>query len=299
MKSARFRVELPRSIDEAVAALAEHGGSTDGSAKILAGGQSLIPMLAMRLARFDVLVDVNRVDDVAEIQLEEGFVRLGAMVRQSVVEKDPLVRRSVPALAEATRHIGHFQIRNRGTIGGSVAHADPAAEYPAVAVALGATIEVVGPAGPRSVAAGDFFRGYYTTALREDEMIVALRFPVSGLPRTGTAVMEVARRHGDFALAGVVTSVGLDDEGSIVEPAVAVFAAANRPLRLGELEASVAGRRADDLPLGDLAAHAVDSLSISADVHASANFRRHLFKGLLETALRTAVQRAQRCDDAA
>jgi carbon-monoxide dehydrogenase medium subunit len=294
MKPARFRVELPRSIDEAVAALAEHRGS----GKILAGGQSLVPMLAMRLARFDVLVDVNRVEDVTDIQLHGSSVRLGAMVRQAVVEKDPLVRANVPVLAEATCHIGHFQIRSRGTIGGSVAHADPAAEYPAVAVALGATIEVVGPDGPRSVAAEDFFQGYFSTALREDEMIVAVRFPVSRPPHTGTAVMEVARRHGDFALAGVVTSVGLDDQGAIVDPAVAVFAAADRPLRLRELEASVAGRRAGDLSVADLADDAVESLSMSGDVHASADFRRHLLRGLLETAFHTALQRAAGCDDA-
>ncbi|MCU1401509.1 MAG: molybdopterin dehydrogenase FAD-binding protein [Acidimicrobiales bacterium] len=289
MKCAPFRVELPSTVDEVVAALVEHGED----AKILAGGQSLIPMLAMRLARFDVLIDVHHVDGLASIQLDQNTIRIGSRVRQSEIERSDVIKRHLPVLAEATALIGHFQIRNRGTIGGSLVHADPAAEYPAVALALGATFEVTGPAGTRVIPAADFFLGYWTTALTDDEVLVAIHFPIPEGKRVGMTVKEVARRHGDFALAGAVASIGLDPSGAIVETAIALFSAADQPLRLTEMEAALTGHSPDSLDIPALSAAAAAGLAPGDDLHGSADFRRHLFRHLIADVAAEAITRAQ------
>jgi carbon-monoxide dehydrogenase medium subunit len=289
MKCAPFRVELPSTVDEVVAALVEYGDD----AKILAGGQSLIPMLAMRLARFNVLIDVNRVEGLASIQLDQNVLRVGARVRQSEVETSDTVRRHLPVLADATALIGHFQIRNRGTIGGSVVHADPAAEYPAVAVALGATFEATGPAGSRHIPAADFFLGYWTTAMADDEVLVAINFPVPSTKRVGTSIKEVARRHGDFALAGAVASIGLDESGHIVDPSVALFSAADQPIRVSGLEAALLGQTRDSLDVAGMSAAAAADLQPGEDLHGSADYRRHLFRHLIEDVCNDSITRAQ------
>src|SRR5205823_7277606 len=197
VKPAPFEYHAPTTLDGAVQLLAQLGDE----AKVLAGGQSLVPMLNMRLTRFDALVDIGRIEELRRIERTNGTVTLGATVAQCVVERDATIAAGVPLLAKATPLIGHFQIRSRGTVGGSIAHADPAAEYPAVALALDAELEVAGPAGRRTIPAAEFFLGTWMTTIGADEILVAARFPVWGAA-SGFAVEEVARRHGDFAIAG-------------------------------------------------------------------------------------------------
>ncbi len=220
MKPAPFDYHAPTTVDEVVALLHEHGDE----AKVLAGGQSLIPMLNLRLARFATLVDIGRVASLRRLERVNGHVVVGSMVRQRELEAS-----DVALLAAATPLIGHFQIRNRGTLGGSIAHADPAAEYPAVALALDAELDIAGPAGARTVPAAEFFVGTWETALADDEVLVAVRFPVWG-DGSGFSVEEVARRHGDFAIAGCACGVQVGD-GRISRAAIALFGVAGTPVR--------------------------------------------------------------------
>jgi len=275
MKPAPFEYHAPEAIDDVCALLAEYGDE----AKVLAGGQSLVPMLALRLTRFEHLIDVNRVADLAGFDRENGSVVVRAATRQRVMERDPAIAQWVPLLARATPLIGHFQIRNRGTVGGSLAHADPASEYPAVAVALGAEMELAGPGGARRrVAAEDFFLGTWTTAADPEELLVAARFPVWPAP-SGFAIEEVARRHGDFALAGVACAISADRAG------IALFGVGSTPLRAGAAEEAVlAGAGA-----AEVAAAAVADLDPPADVHASGATRARIARHLVERA----VTRAQ------
>nr|WP_238438208.1 FAD binding domain-containing protein [Frankia nepalensis] len=200
MKPAPFEYHRPGSLDEATALLAELGDE----AKVLAGGQSLVPMLSLRLAYFDHVVDISRLTELRGVTAADGYLRVGAGTTETAVGADLDVARAVPLLTRATPLIGHFQIRNRGTLGGSVAHADPAGEYPVVALTLDAEIEAVSAAGGhRVIPAADFFTGLWSTALEPDELLVGVRFPVWGA-RSGFAVEEFARRSGDFAVAGAV-----------------------------------------------------------------------------------------------
>ena len=212
MRPPPFAHVAPRTVDEALAHLAEHGDE----AKVLAGGQSLLPLLALRLARPTVLVDVTRVDRLAELGIDpDGWLRVGATARQRTVERSPLVAERLPVLAEAVRHIAHVPVRTQGTVGGSLCHADPAAELPLVAVATGAELVVAGPAGERVVPAAAFFRGFLETDLAPDELLTAVRFPVV---TERTAFAELARREGDFAVAAALavgTRVWATGAGSV------------------------------------------------------------------------------------
>jgi carbon-monoxide dehydrogenase medium subunit len=201
VKPPPFTYVAPESLDEAVAALAEHGED----AKVLAGGQSLIPLLSLRLARPTALIDLNRVTSLSSIEVN-GSTTIGAMTRHRAVERSADVASHVPLLAAAVPYIGHAAIRTRGTIGGSLAHADPAAELPAIALALDATFEARSVRGTRTIEASDFFDGYFTTALEVDEILTQVTFPHAA-PSTGVSVQEMARRHGDFAMVAVVASV--------------------------------------------------------------------------------------------
>ncbi|HEY3062525.1 MAG TPA: FAD binding domain-containing protein, partial [Chloroflexota bacterium] len=207
MKPPPFEYVAPRTLDEAVHELAE----SDGEAKILAGGQSLIPLLNFRLARPTRLVDLNRIPSLAYVTPRNRGLAIGAMTRDAAVERDARVAETTPLLAEAIRWVGHAAIRSRGTVGGNLAHADPAAELPAVAVCLEATLTVVGPRGTRTVKAEDFFLGYLTTVLEPDEILTEAWYPAMA-QRTGQAWLEFARRHGDFALAGVAVSLTIEHE---------------------------------------------------------------------------------------
>jgi len=216
VKPAPFEYHVPESIDDVVALLAEHGDE----AKPLAGGQSLVPMLALRLTRFEHLIDLNRVEAMTHIEERDGAVVVGAMSRQVTLERNGAT--AVPLLGLAAPLIGHFQIRNRGTVGGSIAHADPAAELPAVTLTLDATLEVTSTSGTKEIAAADFFVGTWTTLLEDYELLSAIRFPVwSG--RCGFAIEEVARRHGDFALTGAVCAVALDDDNVVQRAAITLL----------------------------------------------------------------------------
>lgn len=289
MKPPSFDYHDPATVEEALALLAEHGDD----AKVLAGGQSLVPMLNLRLARPAVLVDLNRVANLDYVRAENGQVAVGALARQRAVERAPEMQDRQPLVPAAIHLIGHPQVRNRGTVVGSLAHADPAAELPAVAVALDAEIVVDGPRGRRTVSADDFFVSYFTTALAPDELAVEVRFPV--LPaRTGWAINEVARRFGDFALVGAVATLTLDDAGSTAGARLALFGVSDRPVRLPAAEQSLLGQAPGEEAFAQAAQAARDALTDpTADVHASAEYRRYVAGVVVERALGEALERAR------
>jgi aerobic carbon-monoxide dehydrogenase medium subunit len=290
MKPAPFEYHAPSSVDEAVALLAEHG---DG-AKVLAGGQSLVPMLALRLAVFDHLVDLGRVPGLRGIERRNGTVRLGAGTTQAAIESSPEVAAGVPLLARATPFIGHFQIRNRGTIGGSLAHADPAAEYPAVALALDAELEALSPRGARTIPAAEFFTGTWSTVLADDEVLTGVTFPVWG-GRSGHAIEELARRHGDFAIAGAAVAVQLDGDGRVARCGIGLLGLGSTPERAAAAEAAVTGAAVADIDADDVGQAAVSTLeSVPADLHGSAAYRRRVGAALVARAWRRAVEEAGR-----
>ena len=287
MKPAPFEYHAPESVEDAVALLAQHGDE----AKPLAGGQSLVPMLALRLTRFEHLVDLNRVDALTRIERSNGTLVVGAMTRQAALERSDAAD-DVPLLGLAAPLIGHFQIRNRGTVGGSVAHADPAGELPAVALALDAELEVTSSSGGKRVSAMDFFVGTWTTSLEPDELLTAIRLPVwSG--RCGFAVDEVARRHGDFALTGVVCGVALG-KGDVVErAAIALLGMAATPVRASDAETALVGLAPAAGDLAEIGQFAVRDLDPPDDIHASATYRRKVGAHLVSRGLARALDRAR------
>jgi 2-furoyl-CoA dehydrogenase FAD binding subunit len=269
VKAAPFAYARPSTVDEAVAEL----GRSGGGGKVISGGQSLVPVLAMRLARPDVLVDINGIAELSRIdRTVAGRVGIGATVRQRTVESDP-VGTEVPLLGMALPWVGHRELRSRGTVCGSLAHADPAAELPAVACCLDASLTVAGPAGTRTVAARDFFAGAMMTDLGGDEVLTAARFPVAS-ERDGFGFAEIARRHGDFALAGVAVHVR-DERVTLTG-----FGISDRPVtRIVAL----------DEVSGDLLDAMVDT---EGDAHASGDYRRRLFRVLAEREIGKARARA-------
>ena len=289
MKPAPFAYHRPGSVDEALALLAQHGGD----AKPLAGGQSLIPAMNFRLARPAVLVDLNRLTTLAGIRGGADSLRIGAMTRQRAVERDATVARDAPLLAEALPHIAHPQIRTRGTVGGSLAHADPAAELPAVMVALGATLELHSPRGKRSISADEFYTGLFTTVLAADELLVEIAIPPR-TPRSGSAFMEVARRHGDYALAGVAAVLTLDDAGRCREARIALLSVGDGPVLAIKAAKAITGEK----PTADAIQEAADAAASKdvdppGDIHASAAYRRQLVGVLVRRALQRACERAR------
>lgn len=286
MKPTKFQYHAPAVVDDAVGLLAEHADE----AKVLAGGQSLVPMMSLRLATFGHLVDLNRVAGLDAIERSNGHVRVGALVRQATAEHDATVASDAPLVAKALPHIGHFQIRNRGTVGGSIAHADPASELPAVSLALDATLEAAGPAGTRQIAAADFFQGTWQTALADDEILVAVHFPVWG-GSSGFGVDEVARRHGDFALCGAVCGVTLDGD-TVTKAAIALFGVAATPVRATSAEqALIAGGAGTDLAA--IGREAAAPLSPSGDIHASGDYRQQVAAVVVRRALTKAIEEAR------
>jgi aerobic carbon-monoxide dehydrogenase medium subunit len=288
VKPPAFEYVAVASTEEAVAQLAAHGDD----ARILAGGQSLMPILNMRLATPGRLVDLNRVAALSYIVERAGGVAIGAMTRQRTAERSALVATAVPLIAEALPWVGHSAIRNRGTIGGSLAHADPAAELPAVAVCLNARLTVRGPAGERTLAARDFFRGYLTTALAPTELLTEVWFP-SALPGSGAAWIEFARRHGDYALVGVAAVVTL--EGSTVRrAALAVIGVDGVPVRVMDAERLLIGGPLSAESMAAAAESVRRTLEPHDDIHATAAYRRHLAGILTVRALTRAGERARR-----
>lgn len=287
MKPAPFTYHRPATVAEAADLLADLGDT----AKVLAGGQSLVPMLNLRLAVFDDLVDIGRIDGLSGIERRDGQLWIGAGTTEAAVERSAEVAASVPLLARATPLIGHRQIRNRGTVGGSLAHADPAAEYPAVALALDAELEALSPRGARTVAAADFFTGIWDTALADDEILTGVRFPVwSG--RCGFAVHELARRHGDFAVAGAAVAVEVGGDDRVTRAAIALIGMGSTPVRAAAAEAAVGNPvgspTADEL--GHLAV--ADLAEVPSDLHGSAGYRRRVAAVLVARAWTDAVAEA-------
>jgi carbon-monoxide dehydrogenase medium subunit len=288
VKPAPFEYHAPATVADAVGLLREFGDE----AKVLAGGQSLVPIMALRLARFDHVVDLNRVAELRGVERRNGAVRVGAMTRQADVERDPVVADAVPLLARATPLIGHFQIRNRGTIGGSLAHADPAAEYPVVALALDAEFEVQSTTGARTVPASEFFVSTFMTALEADDVLTAVHFPVWG-GRRGFAVEEVARRFGDFALTGAVCAAELDGQGRVARTAIGMFGMGSTPLRAPQAEAGLAGSSAEDVDVEEVGRAAAAETDPPDDIHASAAYRRRVGGVVVARALRAAFEEAK------
>lgn len=288
MKAAPFNYHRAESVKDAVEALAEFGDE----AKVLAGGQSLIPLLAMRLTHFENLVDISRVPELQGIDLIDGEVVIGAGTAHALVGMDDEVADSVPLLTLATPHIGHFQIRNRGTLGGAIAHADPAAEFAAVALTLDATIDAASARGDRQIAAADFFTGLWENALASDELLRAVRFPVwSG--RTGFSVHEFARRHGDFAIAGATVAVELDAEDRVKRCGVGLLGLGSTPERGTPAERAITGR-----PVTDITAEEFGRLSLSelddvpTDLQGSPSYRRRVGAAMVARAWTDATKEA-------
>ncbi|MCB1017955.1 MAG: FAD binding domain-containing protein [Acidimicrobiales bacterium] len=288
VKPAPFTYHRPTTVAEATGLLAELG---DG-AKVLAGGQSLVPMLNLRLAVFDDLVDLGRIADLAGVERRDGHVWVGAGTTEAAVEHHAEVAAAAPLLARATPLIGHRQIRNRGTVGGSLAHADPAAEYPAVALALDASLEAVSPRGARTIAAADFFTGVWDTALAEDELLTGVRFPV-WTGRCGFAVHELARRHGDFAVAGAAVAVEVGADDRVARAAIALIGMGSTPVRATGAEAAALGSPVGSPTAEELGRLAVADLDdVPSDLHGSAVYRRRITAVLVARAWSDAVAEA-------
>jgi carbon-monoxide dehydrogenase medium subunit len=289
VKPPAFEYHRPAGLDEALALLAEHPG-----AKPLAGGQSLIPAMNFRLAAPAALIDLNGLGELSGITtLDGGGVRLGAMTRHHAIETNDLVRERAPLLAETMPFIAHPQIRNRGTVGGSLAHADPAAELPAVMVALEATMVIRGPGGERRVSAEQFFTGLFATALQPGELLVAVELPCMPA-RSGWAFLEMARRHGDYALVGVTVLLALDDAGRCAGARITLLSVGEGPVLATRAMARLAGQVPDTDTIREASELAGGGdVDPPSDIHASAAYRRQLARVLTRRALERAVARAR------
>jgi carbon-monoxide dehydrogenase medium subunit len=283
MKLPYVEYEAPATAAEAVDLLAEH----QDEASVLAGGQSLIPLLALRLARPAVLIDINGVAELSGMSVTDGRVAIGAMTREYVAEESEMVADTVPLLAAALPLIGHEAIRSRGTIGGSLAHADPAAELPAVARALDAELVVRSRSGDRVIPAAEWFEGYLATSRRPDEILVEVRFPAAG-PGTGVAFQEVARRHGDFAMVGVAVSLTLAD-GAISDARLAFSGIADVPVRAAEAEDLLVGEEPSAELFEEAARRATADIDPPADLHGSSEYRKNVAAALVRRGLRAAA----------
>ncbi|MBI5336668.1 carbon-monoxide dehydrogenase medium subunit [Mycobacterium sp. BK558] len=290
MKAAPFAYHRPDTVPGALSLLAELGDD----AKILAGGQSLVPMLAMRLTHFDNLIDISRIGELCDIERRGDTVRIAAGTPHALVGLDDDVAEAVPLLTLSTPHIGHFQIRTRGTLGGAIAHADPAAEYAAVALTLDAEIEATSVRGTRRIPAAEFFTGLWETALAADEILTAVTFPVwSG--RVGFSVHEFARRHGDFAIAGATVAVELDDDDTVARCGIGLLGMGSTPQRGTPAERALVGRPVTDVTAEEVGRLAVSALEdIPADLQGSADYRRKVGATMAARAWLEATTEARR-----
>jgi aerobic carbon-monoxide dehydrogenase medium subunit len=286
MKLPPVEYEAPTTVADAVDLLAEHLDE----ASVLAGGQSLIPLLVMRLARPAVLVDINGIDELSGVSATDGWVTVGAMTREYVAEESETVADAVPLLAAALPLIGHEAIRSRGTIGGSLAHADPAAELPAVARALDAEFVVRGPFGERVVPAAEWFEGFLTTARRPDELLTQVRFPAAE-PGTGISFQEVARRHGDFAIVGLAASLTLS-QGAISDARLAFAGMSDVPIRAADAEDLLVGETPSAELFEEAARRATGDLDPPGDLHGSPDYRMKVAAALVRRGLREAAENA-------
>lgn len=285
MKNPPFVYHRPESVAEAVALLAEHGDD----AKVLAGGQSLLPTMALRLGPPAQLIDIGRIPGLGDITAGPHGTSIGALVRHAEAEHSADLRAHAPLIHEAMPLVGHRAIRTRGTVVGSIVHADPAAEMPAVALATGATVVAASADGERTIEAAAFFEGYLTTALRSDELVTEVRFPAWG-PHLGGAVVEVSRRHGDYAMVGLACRLDVNG-GEIVDAALAFFGVGSTPVRVPVAEAALLSRSPSKDAFEAAAVDVARELSPGADVHASSNYRRHVAGVLSRRGLATAASR--------
>jgi CO/xanthine dehydrogenase FAD-binding subunit len=288
MKPAPFRYVAARSLEQALSLKAEYGEE----ARFLAGGQSLMPALNFRLTQPAVLIDINPLTELAEVhEAEPGCLRIGALTRYRTLERDPATARTLPLIHEALPHIAHPQIRNRGTIGGNLAHADPASELPAIVLALAGRLRAQSRGGERWIDASDFFVGALTTSLAPDEMLTDVELP-SAKPRSGNCFMEVARRRGDFALVGAACILQLDDDGHCTQARISFCNAGDTPILAGDAGQSLVGRRIEAAEIDqavDLVQRAIDP---QGSIHASAKFQRHLAGVLTRRTVSAANRRA-------
>jgi CO/xanthine dehydrogenase FAD-binding subunit len=289
MKPCAFEYFAAGTVQEAIDLLEQH---QDKQAKILAGGQSLVPIMNFRLGRPEVLIDINGVKELDYIREEGDEVVIGALSRERDAEVSPIVRQKCPLLAEAISHIGHLTIRNRGTVGGSVVHADPSAEIPAALCALDGTIKAMGPKGQATFKPEEFFVTYLTTALEPSQVLTEIRVPV--LPKkTGWAFQELARRSGDFAIVDVAVILFTDGKGTCTEARIALGGVAPTPVRASEAEEMLAGKKITEALIAEAAKAAMAATDPESDYHASADYRRDMTRVLVQKALAQATKKAQ------
>jgi len=286
MKLPHVDYEAPRTVSEAVALLAKHRDE----ASVLAGGQSLVPLLALRLARPAVLIDINGIAELSGVSAADGWVAIGAMTRDYVAEESETIADTAPLLAAALPLIGHEAIRSRGTVGGSLAHADPAAELPAVARALDAEFVVRGQSGERVVPSAEWFEGFLTTSRRPDELLTQVRFPAAERG-TGTSFQEVARRHGDFAIVGLAASLTLSD-GAISDARLAFAGMSDVPVRAAHAEDFLVGKRPSAELFDEAARLATGDIDPPADLHGSPDYRKKVAATLVRRGLQAAANNA-------
>ena len=289
MKPAPFDYVAPRTVAEAVDHLGRHGAE----ARVLAGGQSLVRLMNTRLATPAVIVDINRVEGLDAIAVENGSVRIGALARQRAAELSDVVRAEAPLFAEAGSHVAHPSVRRRGTVVGSIAFADPSAELPAALLALDGEAIVSGPDGERTVAAADLFTGAFATSLAPGELITAVRVPRETAPRSGSAWVEVSRRHGDLPVCGAGAVVTLDEGGAIASARVALCGVGATPVRASAVEEALAGAEPTDDAIARAADRVARDLDPPSDPHGSADFRRHLAVVMTRRSVQRAAERAR------
>lgn len=287
MKPALFDYRAPRTLDEAIGFLAG-----DADAMVLAGGQSLMPAMNFRAASPSLLVDIQHIAALKGVTIADGEIRIKAMTRHRELELDAGVKRANPLIAETMQHVAHIPIRNRGTIVGSLCHADPSAELPLLFVLLDGMLVAQGPAGTRQVPAREFFKSFLTTARRQDEIVIEARLPVLP-PGAGWAYDEVTRRHGDFALVGVGCVLQFDGEGRAADVRLAACGIADRPLRLTAAEKLLNGTRLAAIDLDDAVLASVGAVTVADDMNTTASFRRRVLGGLIRRLVARAASRAE------
>lgn len=293
MKPAAFDYLAPRSIDEALHHLAEFGPR----ARVLAGGQSLVRLMNARSVSPDYLVDINRIPGLDRVEADNGTVRIGALARQRGCEQSPVVRERIPVLAEAGHEVSHVSVRQRGTVVGSVAFADPAAELPAALLVLDGEVLARSATGQRTITAAEFFTGPWRNALRDDEIVTELRIPSLAQESTGSAFVEVTRRHGELPVCGAASVVVLDDADRITSARIALCGVDDRPVRAAAAERALTGQQATPEGLADAARLAARDINPIADAHGSADYRRHVAAVVARRSLQRAVDRARKGAD--
>ena len=289
MKSPPFEYARARSIDEACALLHEHGDA----AKLIAGGQSLVPMMAFRLLRPSWLIDINEIPDLKFVAADGDAVRIGAATRQCLVAADDALAKRLPLLRQALAWVGHVQTRNRGTVGGSLVHADPSAELPLAAQVLGARMSVRSQTGRRTISAGEFFSGPMMTSLQPQECLEEIHWPLWTDACVGSAFTEVSRRHGDFAIVAAAAQVAVDGDGRCTRAAFGIGGAGPTPIAFPKLAQELIGSRLEPDVLQSVAQRAAAGLEPGSDTHATAAYRRHLARVLASRVLHSAYERAR------